>query len=103
MTWCSITAIQLPLSLPFTTSLVNVVTYESDCCQTLHESCVCVDVFMNAVAKLAPREVFRLHRELYLKHSLAETVIHCIFIAVVCMGLYTRQLYSPLNGRKEKK
>ena len=56
-------------------------------------------VLMNPVAPLAPREVFRLNRERYLKHSLAETIIHCIFVVAICMGEYSVVLSSHASSR----
>ena len=48
------------------------------------ESCACV--LINPVSPLAPREAFRLNRESYLKHSLAETVIVCVFVSAAFIG-----------------
>ena len=53
----------------------------SESCGLLNRVC--------AVGFMAPREVFWLHREKYLKHSLAETIIHCIFVGAICTGKYS--------------
>ena len=52
-------------------------------------SSVFVYVFINSVAFLAPREAFRFHRVKYLRRSLVETILHCVFVVAICMGVYS--------------
>ena len=40
----------------------------------------------NSVAFLAPREAFTIDRNSYLKHSLIELIIHCVYVSAVCIG-----------------